>query len=77
VYDVLCAVLLFQNIYAHKNWRIRRNTKKIWIKKGLEEGENEGVKDGKKKRVNPLALELYIYSLAHHLCKMYFINQEG
>jgi len=27
---------------------------------------------------NPLALELDIYSLAHHLCKSeYFMNQEG
>jgi len=28
---------------------------------------------------NPLALELEIYSLAHHLCKKceYFMNQEG
>jgi len=46
VQKVLCSVLSFQNIYAHRNWRIRRNTKKIWVKKEVEEGENEGVKDG-------------------------------
>jgi hypothetical protein len=36
---------LFQNLYACRNWRIRRNTKKSWIKEGLEEGENEVVKE--------------------------------
>jgi hypothetical protein len=39
--------VLFQILYAQRDWRIRRNTKKTWIKKGAEEGEIKGVKEGR------------------------------
>jgi len=35
-----------KSIYAHRKLRIRRITKRRWIKKEVEVDENEGVKDG-------------------------------
>jgi hypothetical protein len=44
---VLRVVVFFQIPYARRNWRIRRNTKKIWTKNVVEEGENEGAEEGR------------------------------
>jgi hypothetical protein len=43
-YVVMCYVVI---CYVHGNWRIRRHTKKSWIKKGVEEGENYGIQEGR------------------------------